>query len=172
MLKDPDKVILEKEGREEKKRRRENRKMAKTEAKSALKHFKSTIGKHNKPFYKKQQNERRLQGLKNAENRVTRRIVKNVLGNVVETTAQHHNERHTKKKLQKEQQKIQQAKTLATKQQVQKVVQNALQNARIYTNVMGMKGSYIKTSKGKRKIRTGKRGGKYIMMGGKKKYIK
>ena len=35
-----------------------------------------------------------------------------------------------------------------------------------------MIGGYIKTSKGKRKIRTGKRGGKYIMMGGKKKYLK
>lgn len=34
------------------------------------------------------------------------------------------------------------------------------------------KGGYIKTKKGKRKIHTGKRGGKYIMMGGKKKYIK
>ena len=33
-------------------------------------------------------------------------------------------------------------------------------------------GGYIKTKKGKRKVHTGKRGGKYIMMGGKKKYLK
>ena len=33
-------------------------------------------------------------------------------------------------------------------------------------------GGYVKTQKGKRKVHTGKRGGKYIMMGGKKKYLK
>ena len=34
-----------------------------------------------------------------------------------------------------------------------------------------MSGGYINASKGKRKVHTGKRGGKYVMMGGRKKYI-
>ena len=41
-----------------------------------------------------------------------------------------------------------------------------------HINLNKIDGGYIKTSKGKRKVRTGKRGGKYIMMGGKKKYLK